>query len=144
MKIKIIDILNKIANGEEPPKKIVYKDDIYVYNENAGDYENGQDEYLFDEYVLTDILNDEVEILETTIHNEKEIEKTTEVLKWAEEKVFPLIKKIQEIEKQNKKIEPLKYKEIKSPIMGDVVEYDYSEKELLDKINEIIDYINKD
>lgn len=30
MKIKIIDLLNKIAKGEEVPKKIKYDGDIYI------------------------------------------------------------------------------------------------------------------
>jgi hypothetical protein len=65
MKIKIIDILNKIANGEEPPNKIMFKDKEYEY---FGDYywcdgEGG----LLDNNWLPTILNDEVEILETTI-----------------------------------------------------------------------------
>ena len=31
MKIKIIDLLIKIANGEEIPKKIKYRDNIWEY-----------------------------------------------------------------------------------------------------------------
>lgn len=37
MKIKIIDLLNKIVNGEEVPKKIKYKDSIYIRDENYSD-----------------------------------------------------------------------------------------------------------
>ena len=33
--IKIIDLLNKIANGEEVPKKIKYKNEIYILNKNT-------------------------------------------------------------------------------------------------------------
>ena len=33
--IRIIDLLNKIANNEEMPKKIKYKKLIYVYEEGA-------------------------------------------------------------------------------------------------------------
>ena len=32
--IKIIDLLNKIANGEEVPKKIKYENDIYKHIDN--------------------------------------------------------------------------------------------------------------
>lgn len=68
IKIKIIDILNKIANGEKPPKKIYYKNEIFEYDEKEKDYVHIDfTEYLFDVYLITDILNDEVEILETTI-----------------------------------------------------------------------------
>lgn len=68
MKTTIIKILNQIANGEEPPKKIYYKQVVYEYDEDEKDYANEAfNEYLFDSHVITDILNDEVEILETTI-----------------------------------------------------------------------------
>lgn len=70
MKTTIIDILNKIARGEEPPKKIIYDSKLWEYdNQNKDYFTNHYDgtEWLFDEYVIQDILNDEVEILETTI-----------------------------------------------------------------------------
>lgn len=67
MKTTIIDILNKIANGEEPPKKIAFKEYVYNYNEDVKDYYNEIEDYLFDTYVISDILNDEVIILETEI-----------------------------------------------------------------------------
>ena len=68
MKTKIIDILNKIANGETPPKKIVYDGFVYIYDESQKDYKHiGLNDWLLDDYVITDILNDEVIILETTI-----------------------------------------------------------------------------
>lgn len=68
--MKIIDIYNKIANGEEVPKKIKYQNYIYEYQhrrdtESCFNYmcnENG--EYLSRRYFIDNILNDEVEILE--------------------------------------------------------------------------------
>ena len=73
MKIKIIDLLNKIANNEEVPKKIKW-----------GDYELEWEELGYHDYKFLDtgnhllfqgfatsVLNDEVEILEET----KKIEK---------------------------------------------------------------------
>lgn len=68
--MKIIDLLNKIANGEEVPKKIIYQNYIYEYQhrrdtENSFNYmcnENGK--YLSRRYFIDNILNDEVEILE--------------------------------------------------------------------------------
>ena len=38
MKIKIIDLLTKIANGEEVPKKIKWENIIYAYSEYDKDY----------------------------------------------------------------------------------------------------------
>ena len=59
--IKVIDLLNKIANGEEVPKRIDYGGLIEGY-----------------EYLLNNIkrfsLNDEVEIIEDTLKEDKKIE----------------------------------------------------------------------
>lgn len=66
--MKIIDLLNKIANGEEVPKKIKYNDYIYTAKgnaiENFVDYCSEKDEWCFNHYVRYENLNDEVEILE--------------------------------------------------------------------------------
>ena len=64
-KIKIIDLLNKIANGEKVPKKIRYflyegNNDIYEYWEEADEYYNGFG-FLS---VPNHHLNDEAEIIE--------------------------------------------------------------------------------
>ena len=69
-KIKIIDLLNKIANGEEVPKKIKYKGTIYCLCENDDfkDYiDKGQTYGLFESiatYCLVEYLTNEVEILD--------------------------------------------------------------------------------
>ena len=66
--MKVIDLLNKIANGEEVPKKIKYNDYIYIAKgnaiENFVDYCSEEDEWCFNRYVRYENLNDEVEILE--------------------------------------------------------------------------------
>ena len=65
-KIKIIDLLNKIANGEEAPKKIKYKDIEYEYNEKS--YIDGFDDDLFVNVYCNEIdLNEEVEIIEEKV-----------------------------------------------------------------------------
>ena len=71
--MKIIDLLNKIANGEEIPKMIKYKSKTYSYDELERDYENytSTNDWLFESYLITKILNDEVEIIEAP----KKIEK---------------------------------------------------------------------
>jgi len=65
-KIKVIELLNKIANGEELPKSIKYCGFIWqLYNGNY--VENGQ--RMLEDYLANGIvesLNDEVEILENT------------------------------------------------------------------------------
>jgi hypothetical protein len=69
MKIKIIDFLNKIANHEQLPKKIKYRDEIYtLYNEESFiNYEPECGDWLFNQYLYK--LNEEIEIIE-----EKKIE----------------------------------------------------------------------
>ena len=68
--IKLIDLLNKIANGEEVPEKIFYKRQWWKYNP-INDYEGvGYGGCLLNNVCLNE-LNDEVEIIEEP----KQIEK---------------------------------------------------------------------
>ena len=76
--MKIIDLLNKIANGEKVPKKIevLSNNEIFNFDNEAGDYSGENGDYLFGEVITNVInlqlfLNDEVEIIE----EDKEIEK---------------------------------------------------------------------
>lgn len=69
--MKIIELLNKIANGEEIPKKIKYLNRIYEYKYATYGtgylYEDKGIEYWFSEDALSDSaeeLNYEVEIIE--------------------------------------------------------------------------------
>ena len=62
--MKIIELLNKIANGEEAPKKIKFKGEIFILNNcNTSESESNFD-YLC--YNFSD-LNEEVEIIEDEI-----------------------------------------------------------------------------
>ncbi len=80
-KIRIIDLLNKIANGEEMPNEIKYDNLVYKYNEqydyknklqiNYYSVDNGTD---FFNNVFCYSLNDEVEIIE---EDNNKIEKIT-------------------------------------------------------------------
>lgn len=76
--MKIIDLLNKIANGEEVPNKIKHWNKNYRYDSLSTDYEQiGGFDSLFKnlliyEHDLQKCLNNEVEILE----EEKDIEET--------------------------------------------------------------------
>ena len=64
MKIKIIDLLNKIANNEEVPKKIKWLEQIYEYSDNDKFYyQNGYSMYR-DFYTEGNCLNEDVEIIE--------------------------------------------------------------------------------
>ena len=66
-RMKVIDLLNKIANGEEIPKKIKY-DSLIWEEELLKDYKNKELGYLFDKYMCfnEETLNNEVEILDKT------------------------------------------------------------------------------
>jgi len=104
--MKVIDILNKIANGEEVPEKIIADDNIYYYDETDCNefyrYRTKGNELLTD---YAD-LNDEVEIIEDT-------------------------------PKEDKKIDHLKLND--SGLWTGKTDTDL----IVDKINEIIDFINR-
>lgn len=76
MKIRIIELLNKIANGEEVPKKIKREYGL-VYTLNFGHetptYYDDNDRTLWDGYNFN-ILNEDVEILEDNTEEIEEIE----------------------------------------------------------------------
>ena len=98
--MKVIDLLNKIANGEEVPKKIRYqadshKKDLYTYNEYTGDYEReiglNLFVYLFMKERITGFLNNEVEV--EIIEEDKKIEKIDvnhlqQIKKWKRAKIL--------------------------------------------------------
>ena len=50
MKIKIIDLLNKIANNEEVPEKIMFDEWLYIYNEREKTYYDEEDRTLWQSY----------------------------------------------------------------------------------------------
>lgn len=64
MKTTIYELLGMIKEGKAP-KKILFNDEEWEWYKF--DYKNKNSWDLFDEYVITDILNNEVIILETTI-----------------------------------------------------------------------------
>lgn len=81
METTIIEILDTISKGEEPPKKIIYREEIYEYDEQDGDYRNQNYEGLFDYYEITDILNNKVIILEKTVTFTQEVNKIEQLKK---------------------------------------------------------------
>ena len=71
---KIIDLLNRIANGEKVPKKIKYKDIEYKYDGKR--YIDGFDDDLFMNVYCNQIdLNEEVEIVKRKPTTVQEVEK---------------------------------------------------------------------
>ena len=77
--IKIIDLLNKIANNEEVPKKIRYDGNDYYFCNHCEIYEVIESSELCgkDLYNLLDNLNDKVEIIEED--NKTEYENVEEI-----------------------------------------------------------------
>ena len=91
--MKVIDLLNKIANGEEVPKKVKYKGLYWEYDKNYDDYRDNEDDWVFgmSNYDITRMLNNEVEILEEP-KGIPEIDRLNNIIneleEWLEDKVF--------------------------------------------------------
>lgn len=69
--MKVIELLNKIANGEELPKEIMYGDKIFIHNGFSYTYENKtfNECNRLEEFIsYSSDLNNEVEIIK---NNEK-------------------------------------------------------------------------
>lgn len=69
MRIKLIELLNRISNKKDLPTKILY-DGLFEmeYDSKVNDYKDIEDgDYLLSDFILQDHLNDEVEILQTTV-----------------------------------------------------------------------------
>ena len=72
--MKVIDLLNKIANGEEVPKRIKYINSIWEYDEKTKDYFH-DDLWLIYSMNSIGLTKREVEIIEDTPKEDKKIEK---------------------------------------------------------------------
>jgi hypothetical protein len=104
--MKVIDLLNKIAKGEEVPKNIKYLDEIYEYSNNDKFYyQNGFSMYR-NFYSEGNCLNDEVEIIEVIEDIEYEV---IEEITYKPRKVQNAINAL--IRNQNKIIERMKENE---------------------------------
>ena len=141
-KLKLIDVLNMIANGElKEGTKVKYDEEIYTFNdENELERELGFS-------ILTDIymnnLNNEVELLEPECKHEWNsagklcggIQTTHKVCKKCgfeeitEKRIF----------EEEKTSEPTKIEEIQSPEIYGGITY-----HIIDKLNEVIRKLNKE
>ena len=108
MKIKIIELLNKIANGEKMPERIIYEGETYQYDEEAEDYR--QDKMgellfttLFAEYSTSVFVNDFVIILEE--HDDSEFSQNLENSSVIEYRLQHLTYKIDTLIDEIRKIE---------------------------------------
>ena len=104
--MKVIDLLNKIANGEEVPERIKYNNKIYTrFRNNCGNtlyyYQvYGECDFLLQNIELVSELNDEVEILEPIEDEFIDID----TINICREEQSELAEKINEIIKNQKKI----------------------------------------
>ena len=71
--MKVIDVLNKLAKGEEVPERIVVNGEIFQYSE-SGLYKN-ENGLLGERVVLDMVLNDEVYIKYSFSENPEEVYK---------------------------------------------------------------------
>lgn len=71
MKIRIIDLLNKIYNNDNIPKRFFYNSQVWQYDDATNDFKNEVDgSYLLIDYInfystVKDFLESELEIIET-------------------------------------------------------------------------------
>ena len=117
--MKIIDLLNKIANGEEIPERIKYEKYIYKHIDNYCYYCDETNLILSDRiFAEYSRLNDEVEIIEED-------------------------KKIARLNQDN--FQCVSNLEV-SGQSANYFEYGIEDeiRNIVDKINEIIDYLNKE
>lgn len=105
--MKIIDLLVKLANGEEVPKQIKFEGEIFTFDKNYRRYIDEDNRLLGERTSLDAWLNDEVGIIEEPKEIEKipipEIEcSENERILRAEIKINELIDVVKELKKEEK------------------------------------------
>lgn len=107
--MKVIDILNKIANKEEVPKFRIYGDEYYFSNDGylKSDYGKNTEWYIYEAW-----LNDEIEIIEK-IEDSKESLKVERITSFTgDEFILKMTNKVNElINKHNDLIERINFDE---------------------------------
>ena len=108
MKVKIIDILNRVAQEKNVPKKIKYYGVTYELQIERLDYVDDELKYLFDEVLkygdyLFQHLNDEVEILDNETDEIKELPRSDSYVTQIEDnknKINELVRAVNKIQKE--------------------------------------------
>lgn len=96
MKIKVIDLLNKIAEGKELPEKFMYNAHLYYRQKGKGIcYRCDELGEIFEECLVLEDLNDTIEIIEEP----KKIEKLIDPIKLGDihEKLISINKAAKEV-----------------------------------------------
>lgn len=125
--MKVIDLLQRIANGEIP-KTIVYDERYFTYDDKRQNYFAYDDSEIDWKYTVMEYINDKIEIIE-----EKEM--CHKCGKYPAEYNQTYCEFCLGISEEDKKIEKLE-------ILPD--NEHYSNAVLYGKVNEIIDKINKE
>lgn len=73
--MKVIDLLNKMRLFNDYRPNVKFKDRVYLYDKCLGNYSCGDYYGLFSGYCIDLILDDETEIIEEDIEEDKPIEK---------------------------------------------------------------------
>lgn len=77
-KIKVIELLNKIANGEEVPKKVMDEEKEWVYSEEFQDYIYIRDD-LSNYFLLQEIFSKCIETKKILLYEIKVVEEDKEI-----------------------------------------------------------------
>lgn len=106
--MKLIDLLNKIVNEKEIPKKVKWNYHIYIYDERYDDYYEETSALFQNEMsdgMLLKSLNDEIEIIE----EDKEIEELVPTIECYRDSLhqFPYEKKYYDNAKMGDKLNEL-------------------------------------
>lgn len=91
--MRVIDLLNKIANGEELPNKFKFDDDIY-YKQHSKCYRCNETGNIFEECFILEDLDKEIEIIEEDNKIEKLIFDKYCTCEWNFEEVYEKINEI--------------------------------------------------
>ncbi len=110
--IKLIELLNRIANKEEVPEKIKYDGDIFKYNKCRKDYILEIDDWtsqtliyrISHDFSISEILETNIEIIEDEIDIQSIEELDEEVFKESDKLCVVWNEKEREIIKQQNKI----------------------------------------
>lgn len=101
-KIKVIEVLNEMANDESYRPTVKYQEMTYTYNYDIGDYTNDfNSEYgIFSGWALNLMLNNEVEILEDNTEEIEELPDYNYSIKENRDKINEIIRYIKGKEKE--------------------------------------------
>lgn len=135
--MKVIDLLNKIANDEDVPYSVKYNERIYEYVEETKWYlrEDLKSELFIDKNKL----NDEIEIIEDTQKEDRYINVCGSLFTKSEYDELAKSKEDKKIEKDNLEldIQIFKYNptDLETLIIREILKNRVKIKEIIDKVN---------